>query len=396
MKRKKILIISPVPSHPQNAGNRARIYTMAVNLMNLGHDVYFAYEERNKNSKTEPAADYKAMSAFWKERLFIIPFELSLAGRIMRELKSLAWTRRHFQFVRWNLFREKDILVHTLDCFYEKRTDYFLKRVANKIKFDAVLVNYVWMSKAFDCFGGNVLKLLDTHDAYSDRHKIMKDFWFSTTSDEERRGLNRADVVIAIQDKEKEFFERLTTKRVIAVGHTVRLSKPAKRKGRNILFASSATPSNIEALRYFIKEVFPGLKARFPDVTLQVSGKICDCIEDRHPIVKLGQLKDIKEAYDQSDIVINPIFSGTGLKIKNIEALGYCKPLVTTPHGSIGLERGAGKAFLVAKNTKEFIAYLSRLLSDYKFFNKLSREACRFAANYNKESLKRLKEVFSA
>jgi len=50
-----------------------------------------------------------------------------------------------------------------------------------------------------------------------------------------------------------------------------------------------------------------------------------------------GRVKDLFEFYDQVDIVINPVEFGTGLKIKNAEALIMGKPVLTTSHGAIGL-----------------------------------------------------------
>ena len=64
---KKILVISPVPSHPQNAGNRARIYNLLLGLKDLDHDVYFAHIE-------ETLGDKLAMQQCWGENFFEIPY----------------------------------------------------------------------------------------------------------------------------------------------------------------------------------------------------------------------------------------------------------------------------------------------------------------------------------
>ncbi|MBR9704033.1 hypothetical protein GOV12_01370, partial [Candidatus Pacearchaeota archaeon] len=46
MKRKKILVISPTPTHPQNAGNRARVYDLLRNIKNLGYEIHLVYDDR--------------------------------------------------------------------------------------------------------------------------------------------------------------------------------------------------------------------------------------------------------------------------------------------------------------------------------------------------------------
>lgn len=47
MEKQKILIISYVPTHPQDAGNKTRIYSMVKNLINLNKEVYFLYINRS-------------------------------------------------------------------------------------------------------------------------------------------------------------------------------------------------------------------------------------------------------------------------------------------------------------------------------------------------------------
>jgi len=78
--------------------------------------------------------------------------------------------------------------------------------------------------------------------------------------------------------------------------------------------------------------MFPIIKMAVPNATL-----LNDSSED---IVKLGETAELDSAYDKADIVINPIRFDTGLEIKNIEALGYSNPLVTTSTGAEGMEIG--------------------------------------------------------
>ena len=61
-----VLMVSPTPTHPQDAGNRARIFRLAEELRSLGADPFFLYYG------TEPA-DLGAMRAFWGERLRVVP-----------------------------------------------------------------------------------------------------------------------------------------------------------------------------------------------------------------------------------------------------------------------------------------------------------------------------------
>jgi len=64
--------------------------------------------------------------------------------------------------------------------------------------------------------------------------------------------------------------------------------------------------------------------------------------------------------------IINPIRFGAGLKIKNVEALAHGLPLVTTTHGSRGIEAGVNNAFLYGDEAGEFIQAMASNIESVK------------------------------
>jgi hypothetical protein len=379
---KKILVISPVCSHPTIQGNRTRIYRLLLNLKQMGHEVYFLYVN------TEPV-DEKLMQEFWSDKFYVAPYQTphrTLIKRIFRKLKSF--------FVKESAF------IYLIDDWYDNSLNIFIISLSRKINFDVVIVEYVFFSKALECFGDNVLKIIDTHDIYTNRHKIylrnnQRPHWYSTTAKEEAKGLNRADVIIAIQQKEKEFFSQLTNQKVITVGHTVPLYKPVQNLSNNktILFLGANNPMNVHGINYFIKNVFPQIKLYFPTIQLLLAGSVCDEVEDFDSCIKVGELENLENIYSMADLAINPALFGTGLKIKTIEALGYSKPLVTTSIGAEGLEDGINKAFLVADAPEDFSLSIIKILSDSRVFDSLCKNAYDFAKRWNEESLRELANI---
>ena len=94
---------------------------------------------------------------------------------------------------------------------------------------------------------------------------------------------------------------------------------------------------------------------------------------------------DIKSIYDLSDIVVNPLTIGTGLKIKSIEALGFSKALVSTSVGADGLEKGINTAFLVANSAEEFCNALNLIVFDADAYLNLCNNAAKFAETWNSD-----------
>ncbi|MCP6757342.1 MAG: glycosyltransferase family 4 protein [Fischerella sp. CENA71] len=384
---KKILVISPVPSHPQNAGNRTRIYNLLINLQKLGHEVHFLYIQQE-------TADEYLMHQTWGDNFYSFPYKhirdkkRSLAQKIVSKLRYYLGDYPKYSYA--------------VDDWYDNSLNKFLVEIHTKFKFDVVIVEYIFFSKALKYFGQDVLKIIDTHDIFSNRKKIytingQEYHWYSTTTKEETKGLQRADLIIAIQKEEEEYFKKLVGNKVITVGHTVSLHKPkqVKQPRRKILYIASRNEINIHSISYFLREVFPKLRTKLPDIQFVIAGNICEVIEDTDGCIKLGYIENVNEIYDTADVVINPILFGTGLKIKSIEALGQSKVLITTPEGAKGLDQGANKAFIVANNVDEFVQSVIEVLTNPTLFMNFSDNAYKFAQDYNQKVLEPLAKIFS-
>ena len=210
---KTILVISPTPSHPQSAGNRARIYALLISLKNRGHNVHFAHIRR------ETLADDGAMQACWDGNFYSIDYQkpkskknkvniftsrLNLLNRIINKIKTKA-----------NLDKDSQKYTYKIDDWYDDSVNTKLIEISQSIKPDVVIVEYVFFSKALECFDSKILKVIDTHDIFANRHEIylknnQTPKWFSTTTKQENLGLKRADVILAIQKKEADLFKKET------------------------------------------------------------------------------------------------------------------------------------------------------------------------------------------
>jgi glycosyltransferase involved in cell wall biosynthesis len=348
-------------------------------LIGFGHEVWFLHILKEKG---DPAA----MRAHWGEHYISLPYTMRKPGVLSR-----LWGRLR-RFVE-----PESSYVYSVDAWYDPSLDRELGRLLREHAFDAVIVEYVFLSRALICFGKNVLKILDTHGVFTDRHlaflrRNQKPEWYSTTRKEEMKGLNRADVVLAIQSQDRHFLEGMTSSRVITVGHPVIVEKPERRKPDrfNLLYFGSSNASNYQSVMFFINEVLPLLRRRLPRLKLVIAGKISERIEDDEAILKLGEIDDIRNVYEAADVIINPIQFGTGLKIKSIEAMGQGRPLVTTSIGAEGMEQGRGSAYLVADDVAEFVTEIEKLFSDENYYNSIASQAVDFARRWNHETTREL------
>lgn len=112
---------------------------------------------------------------------------------------------------------------------------------------------------------------------------------------------------------------------------------------------------NVVGIEWFIKNVLPLLKSK---INLRVAGsnpskdfvKLCEA----NNIELIISPKSMKEHLGWSDLVVVPIFSGAGMKVKIAEALSYGKPVVTTDYGAIGYELISGVNSYIANDAETF------------------------------------------
>lgn len=408
--RKKILVISQIPTHPQNAGNRIRLHNLC-SLFKRACEVHFLYYDFEKYYEhVDKRADIKRMQSFF-DYLYVVPnSHSSYLKDILYSVKILARKTMGKFIINFEesekgkqilklikgLTKRSTCKLTGIDDWYDDNCnlDTALKNIADEINFDIVMAEYVFLSKALTYFKESTLKIIDTHDIFTDREKKLRGLneeyeWFSVSMPEESKGLNRADIIFAIKDKDKDYFDKIVNKKVAVIGHPVTAIRPQpqKRYKNLILFAGSAASPNIHGIKWFIDKVFPDIKKKCPEVRILLAGGLSHVVF-RKGCINLGEIPDIKKAYDMADIVINPVFFGTGLKIKSIEALGYGKALVTSGHGAEGLEAVRGKAYLAAESPEEFIQHIIKLYSDIDLLNQISLEAYRYAVRYN-ENIKR-------
>jgi len=389
---KKILIISPVLFYPPNEGNKARIFNFIKKLKLFNYEIHYFY--------TSPIFDNTELNEMGKyvKEIYKIKFNKTTIINFFPKVKK-------YLLKKINMFYHKFKGYYKIDSMYNFEIHKEIKKNMMNQDFDYVLVEYVFLSKALESFDKSVIKIIDTHDIFSDRGELFKKngyhhSWFHTNKKNESIGLNRADIIISIQNKENIFFRKLTSKPVITIGHDIELQKfkptTTVNAKKYLLFVGSSNQVNQNAISYFLMNSYPILKKKYNEnICLMLIGSICNFVtEENKNIIKLGVIDSLNEYYDKADIVINPVQFGTGLKIKNIEALAYSKALITTPIGAEGIEQGINKSFLVAKTANDFTFLIVKLLENNNFRNEIEKSAHLFMKKYIKENNLNFENLF--
>jgi glycosyltransferase involved in cell wall biosynthesis len=206
-----------------------------------------------------------------------------------------------------------------------------------------VVAEYIWMARILPLLSPNVIKVIDTIDVFSSKRQKVLRFGIDdldVPSIEEARRLQSADLVIAIQEDERQELQRLLPEmQIVTAGVDFDVvSDGGTPDGRRILYVASDNPMNKRGLMDFVRFAWPYIREQVPDAELLVAGRVSDTLDPDVPgAIRLGLVDDLTSLYRRARLVINPAVAGTGLKIKTLEALGHLRPIVTWPNGTEGL-----------------------------------------------------------
>ena len=244
----------------------------------------------------------------------------------------------------------------------EKR---FLKKLS-KTNYDVIFVDYFFLAEGLSFFFGK--KIIITHDVWHQHYTVgkTKGYFGTLTSTEEKRLLSMADLVIAISQRDRRIFEGLGMKatNVIDLYPLIKVKRDitshliqSRIRSTSIIFVGSNYRANVYGLEWFLEEVWPLIDNE--NIQLKVIGNVKKYInpeltEKFNNVNFMGFVDDLSLYYDEAKFVISPLLEGSGVKIKNIEAIEYGLPIVTTSVGAQGLEHFKNQGMYIENTAREF------------------------------------------
>lgn len=389
----RIVLVSSFPAFPANAGNRSRIRQLALAIKELGHDLTFVLLQSRWDCPDDGAheaafgtANYvKIEKKYWFEKW---TRDVVLGG-VKRVLQLAGVEAAYYS---------------TLDRFRDRGFMVGLEQL--DVRPDAVIVEYVLDSWAFDAFPKTVRRVLDTHDAFGDRHKGyvergIRNYWVSLRPESENRGFRRAHAVLAIQQEEAVRFRRqLASERrvsdpeVFVVSHLLEMNEFETNYEINdsAVFLASDNPANRHALNAFAEKVLPLVVREIPRFDLKLAGSICHGFRSLPNVTKLGWVDDVKTVFAQAPLSINPMLAGTGINIKLLEAMALGVPTVSTTTGARGVPETMRAGVLVVPDddAPAFAGALVRLARDTNLRRAMGVAARADASRWNTAQLAEL------
>ena len=362
----EILVLSPTPTWLLDHGNRKRVFSVCDALKKRGAVIHFVYYPSEGDWRDKyPKKALQVMQEQWDYVYKVtpsVPLHVSAKGDS-----------------------------HTIDEWWDEAIEREITWLSSVNRFDAVIVNYSWLSKALECVPESCLKVLDTHDRFSNRGELLEENgiekeFFHTTQREETKALVRANIVWAIKHEEEDFFRNLLDKydydaarkeakeleerAMRAKGMVIDPEEDEEEKDYHIHedtvvktmlhveeredftfqapylqnkyltvgIVGAYNNINLMNTKAFLDSALPIFEKYMVPVKILLAGSMCKGLQDiEHPFVEqLGRVESLDDFYGQLDIALVPMTFSTGLKIKAGEALAYGVPLMAHKHAFEG------------------------------------------------------------
>src|SRR5438105_634644 len=325
LNKRKALVFSPSASHPQDYGNRNRVFQTTSFLKDTGYDIHFLLYPFESDWEAEVPPSAAEMRAAWASFTVLPP---------SRPLHAPAAGDHHL-----------------IDEWWDPRIGSYLEWLFAREWFDVFVVNYTFFSKALDYAPASTVRILETHDMFAGRKELFAAHgapaeFFYTTAEQEKLALDRADIVIAIKDAEAELLRKSAkSAEVLSVPFFLPRERLALRPERvemteelRVGFIGALNSVNVLNMSKFLERFEKYCTIYMPpSISVSVAGDVCLQLHSNSPRVNLlGRVEDVTEFYNNIDVVVAPMSFSTGIKVKVGEALSYGKTVVATKNGFDG------------------------------------------------------------
>jgi glycosyltransferase involved in cell wall biosynthesis len=379
-------------------------FTAAAKLVQRNHSVFV-----NRHADTLARCCYpphssqlKARSCTSAPRLLMIDDRVPYpalgtgyprAATIIREVQRAGWlvTLYPLLFPEWDVQEARRHFapetefaagrgVDGLANFLRERADYY----------EAVLVSRPFNMKTFQMarnavpdFGHAIHTIYDAEALFAEREKLRRRLQgrpftpegYRAALRDEMELLERADIVLAVSEREKELIAQYTTAPVHIVGHGITptpTSAPFSAR-RDILFVGSLTGNsetapNVDSIVWFAREVMPLIDAKIgANYRLRVAGQIDSnevwALAGRR-IELLGRVTDLGPLYNSCRIFVAPTRFAAGIPHKVQEANANGLPAVSTSLIASQLGRTDSVDIMAADDPEAFADACCRLYTD--------------------------------
>jgi glycosyltransferase involved in cell wall biosynthesis len=196
--------------------------------------------------------------------------------------------------------------------------------------------------------------------------------------------LNKMDGIVAITPVDARNLDRLShSSNIISIPFGINLESlpdnPVQPEEASLFHIGTMNwYPNEEGIKWMIDSVWPAVIKKLPGIELHLAGRYMPEWLTKLSVPHItvdGEVPDVWEYMQRFSIMVVPLFSGSGIRIKIVEAMAAGKAIITTAIGAEGINYENGQHLLIAKDPKSFADAIVRLYNDKALRDSLGKNA---------------------
>ena len=387
-----ILMLCNKSPYPPSEGGPMAMNSIVNGLLKAGHKVKILavnsekYHIKDKNIPQE-----------YKDKTGIELVDIDLRIKPIEALKNL-FSNNSYHVERFisESFRSK------------------LIEILHKDRYDIVQLEMIYMAPYIETIRANSDALIVLHahnvehliwDRIAKKTNFLPKKWYlnhlvRTLRDYELNAINKVDGIAAITYRDAAFFRGETAVPVVDIPFGVNPEEFIPNYEVNKIptlyhIGSMNWMPNEEGIKWFLKNVWGKLHERKPEIQLNLAGRHMPkwlMNLKKKNINVFGEVPSAQEFIRNNDISIVPLLSGSGIRIKIIEAMAMGKTVITTMVGAEGIQYSEYNNIIIADTPTKIIETICRITTDPNEIQRIGKNARKLVEDIydNKKIIDRL------
>ena len=200
----------------------------------------------------------------------------------------------------------------------------------------------------------------------------------------EIKTVNDVDGIVAITQEDAYKYQKLNSNTpiiTIPFGLDISEYKPIYKsidKPNLFHIGSMDWKPNIEAFDWFISNVWPKINIKFPHLKMKLAGRNMPDNYNNKLAINVEIVGEVDSAIDfinKNDVMIVPLQSAGGMRIKIIEGMAMGKTIISSSIGAEGINYENGKNILIANTIAEYLKHIDTLIQNPEKCNEIGKNA---------------------
>lgn len=290
---------------------------------------------------------------------------------------------------------------------YHPKVEYSLEKIFNEHQFDVAIARYIYQGQyLFKHAGKTKTRLfIDLDDieprrlsrqVSQDKHPHLLAEWRKrinvyTFEQYHKRNFGTVEKYFLCSQEDKKFvLKRGWPSNIEVVPNGIEINRynlrAPDREEKTILFCGVLNyEPNVDGILWFVGKVLPLIQQVEPQIKLLIVGRMptpaIKNIANNTTIFVHADVPDVTPFYEQSSLVIAPIFVAGGTRIKILEAAACLRPVVATTIGAEGLGMTNRRQCMIEDHPEKFADACMEIINNPALAKSLIDENYQFVKN---------------